>query len=219
MPRPVPASRCGPRYARPLLSTGRYSYIDSNSQSPLYVNVNNRRYAGDATINEALSNTTSVYLGGSWQKVNFVDKTINTNFSEEQGTIGYRYADARTAFDLSGGYAKLRVGPQTTTVTIIGGQTRQVTIDESPSGATYRLELSRLISPTQRVSLHALQQVADAANMFRLNVDGPVVSILPDRIASGDPFTDREFGARLPLSSVAHRARYRVYLIFRSATR
>ena len=30
--------------------------------------------------------------------------------------------------------------------------------------------------------------------MFRLNVDGPVVSVLPERVASGDPFTDREFG-------------------------
>ncbi len=190
----------GPRFTlRPTLRTtitinGAYSYIDSSSQSPLYVNVDNRRYAGDATINEAVSNTTSVYLGGSWQKVSFVDKTINTNFTEDQGTLGYRYADARTVLDISAGYAKLRVGPQTTTVTVVGGQTRQETIDESPSGATYRLELSRLISPTQRVSFHALQQVADAANMFRLNVDGPVVSILPDRIASGDPFTDREFG-------------------------
>ena len=190
----------GPRFTlRPTLRTtitinGTYSYIDSNSQSPLYVNVDNRRYAGDATIKEALSNTTSVYLGGSWQKVNFVDKTINTNFTEDQGTVGYRYADARTVLDVSGGYAKLRVGPQTTTVTVIGGQTRQETIDESPSGATYRLELSRLLSPAQRVSFHALQQVADAANMFRLSVDGPVVSVLPDRIASGDPFTDREFG-------------------------
>jgi len=190
----------GPRFTlRPTLRTtivinGSYSYIDSNSQSPLYVNIDNRRYAGDATINQALSNTTSVYLGGSWQKVNFVDDTINTNFTEEQGTLGYKYADARTVLDVSGGYAKLRVGPQTTTVPVIGGQTRQQTIDESPSGATYRLELSRLISPTQRVSFHALQQVADAANMFRLDVDGPVVSVLPQRVASGDPFTNREFG-------------------------
>ena len=81
----------GPRFTlRPTLRTtitinGTYSYIDSNSQSPLYVNVNNRRYAGDATIDQALSNTTSVYLGGSWQKVNFVDTTINTNFTEDQG--------------------------------------------------------------------------------------------------------------------------------------
>ena len=190
----------GPRFTlRPSLRTtiifnGTYSYIDSNSQSPLYVNVDNRRYEGDGTIKEALSNTTSVYLGGSWQKVNFVDKTINTNFTEEQGTLGYRYADARTVLDVSGGYAKLRVGPQTTTVTVIGGQTRQETIDESPSGATYQLELSRLISPSQRISFHAVQQVADAANMFRLSLDGPVVSVLPDRIASGDPFTNREFG-------------------------
>lgn len=191
----------GPRFTlRPTLRTtidldGSYSYIDSNSQSPLYVNVDNRRYAGDLTITEALSNTSSVFVGGGWQKVKFVDQAINTNFTQENGVVGYKYANARTVLSISGGYTKLHVGPQTILTPVIGGQTRLETINESPSGANYRLELSRLISPTQRVSFHALQQIADAANMFRLNVDGPVVSILPARIATGDPFTDREFGA------------------------
>ncbi len=30
--------------------------------------------------------------------------------------------------------------------------------------------------------------------MFRLNVDEPVATVVPDRIATGDPFTNREFG-------------------------
>ena len=190
----------GPRFTlRPTLRTtiildGTYSYIDSNSQSPLYVNVDNRRYAGGLTLNEALSNTSSVYLGGSWQKVKFVDQVINTNFTEEDGTVGYKYADPRTVLNVSGGYTRLRIGPDTTPVVVVGGQVRVHTVNETPSGATYRVELSRLISPTQRLSFRALQQVADAANMFRLNVDEPVVSVLPDRIAIGEPFTDREFG-------------------------
>ncbi|MGH9522351.1 MAG: hypothetical protein ACRD3E_07450, partial [Terriglobales bacterium] len=97
--------------------------------------------------------------------------------------------------DVSAGYTKLRVGPETRTILVIGGQTRLQTIDESPSGGIYRLELSRLISPTQRISFHALQQVADAANMFRLNIDSPVATIVPFDLATGQPFTDREFGA------------------------
>ena len=88
----------------------------------------------------------------------------------------------------------LRIGPQVVAVPVLGGLTRLHTVNESPSGGIYKFELSRLISPTQRVSFHALQRIADAANMFRLNVDQPVASVMPDRIATGDPFTDREFG-------------------------
>ena len=84
----------GPRFTlRPTLRTtitldGTYSYIDSNSQSPLYVNVNNRRYAADLRLDEALSNTSSVFLAGSWQKVDFTDQAINTNFKEEDALLG-----------------------------------------------------------------------------------------------------------------------------------
>ena len=90
----------------------------------------------------------------------------------------WRYAhDARTELDVSAGYIKLHDQNQ------------------SPSGSTWRVELARLISPTQRVSVHALRQVTDASQLFRLNINAPVPTNVPTRIVSGQPFTDREYGA------------------------
>jgi hypothetical protein len=54
--------------------------------------------------------------------------------------------------------------------------------------------LSRLISPKQRIAIHALRQVTDAANLFRLNLDQPVPGNQAQTLASGQPFTYTEYG-------------------------
>jgi hypothetical protein len=190
----------GPRFVlRPTLRTtitldGIYSVMNSSSQSTSYVNIDNTRYAGALTISEALSNTSSVHVGGDYQKVDFKDETINTNFKQADASAGYSFADSRTILNLSAGYTKLRIGPQTILVTSVGGESRLETIDETPSGGTYQLELARVISPAQRVAFHAFQRFADAANLFRFNLDAPVVTTVPFRIATGEPFIDRQFG-------------------------
>jgi hypothetical protein len=189
----------GPRFTlRPTLRTtitvdGTYSYVTTSSKSPLYVNVDDHRYAGDITLSRAFTNTTGVYITGSSEKVEFTDQVGNTNFRQDQALAGIRFADARTVLDLSGGYTKLHQVVLAPVQTIRGP--RQLPQNQVPSGANWQVQLSRLISPTQRLSLHAVKQVADAANLFRLNVDQPVVTTVPNRIVSGQPFTDREFGA------------------------
>jgi hypothetical protein len=45
------------------------------------------------------------------------------------------------------------------------------------------------------VSVHALNQVTDAANLFRLNLDQPVPGNSQNQLATGQPFTHREYGA------------------------
>jgi hypothetical protein len=189
----------GPRFTlRPTLRTtitvnGSYSYVNSSSKSPLYVNIDDHRYAGDITLSRAFTNTTSVYITGSTEKVEFTDQVKNTNFRHDQALAGLRVADARTLLELSGGYTKLHEVALTTVQTIRGP--RPVPQNQIPSGATWQVQLSRLISPTQRVSLHAVKQVTDAANLFRLSVDQPVPTTVANRIVSGQPFTHREFGA------------------------
>src|SRR5205085_913111 len=64
-----------------------------------------------------------------------------------------------------------------------------------PGGSVWRVELSRQISPSSRLSLHAVKQVTDAANLFRLNLDQPVPAAAANRLTTADPFTDRELGA------------------------
>ena len=175
----------GPRLTlRPTLRTtiivnATYSYVDSSSKSPQYVNINNHRYRGDITLSRAFSNILSAYITGSSDKVEFTDQVSNTNFRQDEGRAGFKVADARTELDVSAGYLKLHETAQ----------------NQSPSGSTWRVELARLISPTQRVSVHALKQVTDAAQLFRLNIAAPVPTNAPTRIASGQPFTDREYGA------------------------
>ena len=190
----------GPRFTlRPTLRTtitvdGTYSYVNSSSKSPLYVNIDDHRYGGDITLSRAFTNTTSVYVTASSDKVEFTDQVANTNFRQDQARAGLKFANARTVLDLSGGYTRLHeVAPPATVQTLRGP--RQLRQNQTASGATWQVQLSRLISPTQRVSLHAMKQVTDAVNLFRLNVDQPVPTTVPNRIVSGQPFTDREFGA------------------------
>ena len=89
----------GPRITiRPTLRTtltldGTYSYLTSSSKSPLYVNLDNHRYGGDATLSHAFSNTSSAYITGSADKVDFIDQIDNSNFTEEQGQIGYKLGE------------------------------------------------------------------------------------------------------------------------------
>lgn len=189
----------GPRLSlRPTLSTtvtlnGTYSYMNSSSKSPLYVNLDNHRYRGDVTLSHAFSSTLSAYVTGSSEKVEFSDQVDNSNFRQDQGLAGLKVATARTLLDVSGGYTRLHEDVLATVPTPVGpGQLPQ---SQVPGGGVWRVELSRQISPSSRLSLHAVKQVTDAANLFRLNLDQPVPATVADRLTSGDPFTDRELGA------------------------
>ncbi len=183
---------------RPTLRTtltlnGTYSYMNSSSKSPLYVNIDNHRYAGDVTLSHAFSNSSSGYITGSHEKVEFTDTVDNNNFRQDQGLAGFKVADARTALDLSGGYTKLHESVLTTVQTLRGP--RELPQSQVPGGAVWRVELSRQTSPASRLSLHAMKQVTDAANLFRLNLDQPVPGSAAARLTTADPFTDRELGA------------------------
>jgi hypothetical protein len=58
------------------------------------------------------------------------------------------------------------------------------------------VNLSRLISPTQRVSLNAISEVTDSANLYRLDLSNPVPGAGQSyQLATGQPFTYRSYGA------------------------
>ena len=187
----------GPRFTlRPTLRTtvtlnGTYSYLTSSSKSLRYVKIDNHRYAGDLTLSHAFSNSSSAYLTGSSEKVEFTDQIDNNNFRQDQALAGLKVASARTLLDVSGGYTRLHVA---VLATMAPGPT-ELPQSQVPGGSVWRLELSRQISPSSRLSLHAVKQVSDAANLFRLNLDQPVPAAAADRLTTGDSFTDRELGA------------------------
>ena len=187
----------GPRFTlRPTLRTtvtlnGTYSYLTSSSKSPLYVNIDNHRYAGDLTLSHTFSSSSSAYLTGSSEKVEFTDQVDNNNFRQDQALAGLKVASARTVLDVSGGYTRLHEVVLATVATAPG----ELPQSQVPGGSVWRVELSRQISPSSRLSLHAVKQVTDAANLFRLNLDQPVPAAAADRLTTGDPFTDRELGA------------------------
>jgi len=169
-----------------------YSYVYSSSKSPLYVNVDNHRYAGDITLSRAFSDTSSAYINASSEKVDFTDQVDNTNFREDQAKAGYSLRDARTALDLSAGYEKLHELGVTTTSSVVGpGQSAQ---SQAPRGTQWRVDLSRVIRPTQRVSVHASKQITDTSSLFRLNVDQAVPTTVPNRILTGQAFSYRDIG-------------------------
>ena len=189
----------GPRFIlKPTLRTrvqidGIYSVVNSSSNSPLYVNIDNHRYGGVITVSHAVSGTLHGYVTGTYDDVKFKDTTANTDFTSAAVMGGIRLEDARTILDISGGYQKLHTTSIVTEESAIGIVERKV--EETPSGVTWKADLSRLIRPTQRVSLHALRQFSDAANLFRLNFDQPVGSTIGNQIVTGEPFTYTSYGA------------------------
>jgi hypothetical protein len=189
----------GPRFTlRPTLRTSvtldaLYSYLSTSSSSPQYVNLDNHRYGGDLRIDRAFSEAASLYLKGDYEKVDFKDQVDNNNFSIGSASAGYRLTNGRTELDVSGGYSRAHIYDVLTTAEGPGGsrETRQTEEFDSP---IWGFNLSRLITPSQRLALVASQQFTDAAAAFRLSFDQAVPTIAPTRAANGDVFRQRQFG-------------------------
>ena len=190
----------GPRFTlRPTLRTsvkleGLYSYVSSSSSSSEFVDIDSHRYGGNLTVDRAFSSTSSLYAKGSYEKVDFRDQVDNNNFAVASAVAGYRLSGARTYLDIAGGYNRIQVEDIPTPVeSILGTVERPET--QTFGGATWSLNLSRLITPSQRVALFANQQFTDAAAASRLSFDQAVPTIAPVQLAAGDPFQSRSFGA------------------------
>jgi hypothetical protein len=189
----------GPRFTmRPTLRTSvtldaLYSYLTSSSSAPQYVNLDNHRYGGNLKIDRAFSEAASLYVKGEYEKVEFKDQADNNNFTLGSASAGYRLSNGRTQFDISGGYSQVRVYNVLTTVEGPGGS-RETLKTETFESPIWSLDLSRLITPSQRVALVASQQFTDAAAAFRLGFDQAVPIVAPARFASGEAFKQRQFG-------------------------
>jgi hypothetical protein len=189
----------GPRFTfRPTLRTAvtldlLYSYVDSHSPSPLYVNIDNHRYGENLKIERAFSSVASLYLKESYQKVDFTDTELNNDFTLAQGTAGYKLEAARTVLDVSAGYTQLRqLDVPVTVQSVIGSIEHQQT--DTYNAPAWRLNLSRLITPNQRLSLIASQQLVDFATGTQLDFDQVVPTFVAPEVAVGAPFTQRTFG-------------------------
>jgi hypothetical protein len=189
----------GPRFTlRPTLRTSVtldavYSYLTTSSPSAQYVNIDNHRYGGKLTIDRAFSETSSLYLKGHYEKVDFKDQVINNNFSHADASAGYKLSDGRTDFDISGGYSQLRVYDVPTVVESPGGSRESLQTEEFHT-PIWAVNLSRLITPSQRLALTASQQFTDAASAFRLGFDQAVPTIAPQHVAIGQAFKLQQFG-------------------------
>jgi hypothetical protein len=188
----------GPRLVlRPTLRTtisldGTYSYVYTTSPSDLYLNLNSSRYSADLNISRAFSNSASAYIDGTVQRVDFNDTTTyvptqtvigtilepittNNDYTLSQAVLGYKVTTGRTLFDVSGGVTALRL------------------TNETLHGGTWNLSLSRVLTPSQRLTLHASQQLTDAVGQLRQNLAQPVPNLTAQRLANGDPFTARQY--------------------------
>jgi hypothetical protein len=194
-----------------IVLDGSYSIVDSNSNSPDYVNINNHRWGADLRIDRAFTNTFSAYLTGSYSKVQFSDTTENTDFDLWQGLAGFRWVNARTVLDIAGGYNKAHLegapanpypvphgallDPTPILDAVIAPAAAATSSNtQNPGGSTWQASLSRLISPNDRVSIHALKTVTDSANLFRLNLDQPVPGNGQTQLATSSPLTHKEYG-------------------------
>jgi hypothetical protein len=182
----------GPKFTfRPTLQTtvtlgGVYSYVATSSKSPLYVDIDSSRYGADAKASRAFTNTISAYVSAAWDRIKFVDTIENTDFDMKTATVGFTYGTARTQFNGSFGYTQIELYPEP-------GQVNEIT-DTSPAGTTYAVDISHLLTPTQRLTLHVSKQVSDAADLFRFNLDQPVPATQQDRFLTDQPLAHREYG-------------------------
>ena len=182
----------GPKFTfRPTLQTtvilgGVYSYVATNSKSPLYVDIDSSRYGADAKVSRAFTNTISAYVSAAFDRVKFVDTIENTDFDMKTATVGFTYGTARTQFNGSFGYTQIELYPQP-------GQVNEIT-DTTPAGTTYAVDISHLLTPTQRLTLHVSKQISDAADLFRFNLDQPVPVTQQNRFLTDQPLAHREYG-------------------------
>jgi len=213
----------GPRFTlRPTLRTsvtleGTYSYV-SGSAPAGFVNFDSQRYRGSLEAERAFSSSSSLYVRGSYEKVDFKDQVDNNNFSLGEAVAGYRLSGARTGLDFSAGYSEVRVEDVLVPVhSIIGVVEERET--QTFGGPIWNFNLSRLITPSQRVALFAAQQYTDVAAALRASFNQPGSGIAPTQLAAGGPFQARTFGAgwhfealrtRLDVSVAAYRTRYLV---------
>jgi len=188
----------GPRFTlRPTLRTSvtldaLYSYVTSSSAASNYANLDNHRYGGDFRIDRAFSESASLYLKGHYEKVEFKDQVDNNNFSIGEGAAGYQLTEGRTVLDLSGGYSQLRVYDVLTTVEGPGGTRESLTTEEFHE-PIWNVDLSRLVTPSQRIALHASERFTDAASYFRLSFDQPVPTVAPPGLAISNPYKQRRY--------------------------
>jgi hypothetical protein len=189
----------GPRVTmRPTLRTSvtldvPYSYVTSSSAAPQYANIDNHRYGGDLKIDRAFSESASLYLKGHYEKVDFKDQVNNNNFSIGEEVAGYHLTDGRTVFDLSGGYSQLHIYDVLSTVEGPGG-TRETLTTEKFDEPIWKVDLSRLITASQRIALHASERFTDPASSFRLGFDQPVPTFAPVvGLAISNPFKLRRY--------------------------
>ncbi len=188
----------GPRFTlRPTLRTSvtldaLYSYVTSSSRSATFVDIDNQRYGGNFKIDRAFSEAASVYIKAHYEKVDFKDQVDNNNYSIAEAFAGYQLIDGRTVFDFSGGYSVLQAYNVPTIVEGPGGS-RQTQENKKFQGPVWRIDVSRLITPAQRLALHASQQFTDAASAFRLGFDQPVPVIAPPILATSDAFSQRQY--------------------------
>jgi len=188
----------GPRFMmRPTLRTSvtldaLYSYLVTSSSSSQYVNLDNQRYQGNLRIERAFSEAASLYIKADYAKIDFKDQVENNNYAVGSATGGYRLSGGRTELDISGGYSRVHVYDVLTETAGAGSrETRQTEIFESP---VWRLDVSRLITPSQRLALIASQEFTDPAAAFRLSFDQSVPFIAPQRNAIGEAFRQRTVG-------------------------
>jgi hypothetical protein len=196
----------GPRFTmRPTLRTSvtldaLYSYLSTSSSSPQYVNIDNHRYSGNLRIDRAFSETASLYIKGEYEKTDFKDQVDNNNYATGSASGGYKLSNGRTELDVSGGYSRVRVYDVLIIATGPGGS-RESRQNEEFDSPIWGLELSRLITPSQRVALTGSQQFTDSAAAFRLGFDQPVPFVAPTRVASGEAFKQRGIGANWRLQA------------------
>ena len=189
----------GPRFTmRPTLRTSvrldvLYSYLSTSSPSPQYTSFDNHRYGGDLRIDRAFSEAASLYVKGHYEKAEFKDQTDNHNYSLAEGFLGYKLVDGRTVLDVSGGYSEVRIYDVLSSVESAAGE-RETLQTQTFHDPTWSVDISRLVTPTQRVALIASQLFADAASAFRLGFDQAVPTVAPPLLATADVFKQTLIG-------------------------
>jgi hypothetical protein len=188
----------GPRFTmRPTLRTSvtldaLYSYLLTSSSSPQYVNLDNHRYEGNLSIERAFSEAARLYIKADYAKIDFKDQVENNNYALGSASGGYHLSSGRTEFDISGGYSRVRV--YDVLVEAAGAGSRETRETQTFDSPIWALDVSRLITPSQRLALIAAQRFTDPFAAFRLGFDQSVPFVAPQRTAIGEAFKQRTFG-------------------------
>ncbi|MBX5461123.1 MAG: outer membrane beta-barrel protein [Steroidobacteraceae bacterium] len=166
----------GPRLQIGLGSSGRLVLAGTYSLAEYEkTNLDTDRYGGSIAVIRALSHISSISLNFINERLEF-DEMVAADYDRRSAYLQYTIQGARTAVTADAGYSQ------------VSG------VGDDQSGVLARLSAERLVSPSTRISLFAMDQISDSVDVFRSDAATRSITRPLNGISTASAMEERGYG-------------------------